>query len=76
MRLKDRIALVFGAGTTRWSLGLDATHDAGDIAGSPPATDLNIQQATVNLLSDMAYCHRRPPAISCPAQAPMTRCRR
>jgi hypothetical protein len=48
-------AIVFGAGTTRWSWGLDATHDAGDIpSGDPaPTTDLNIQQATVNLLADM-----------------------
>ena len=46
-------ALVFGAGTTRWSWGLDATHDAGDITGAAPTTDVNIQQATVNLLGDM-----------------------
>jgi uncharacterized protein DUF4082/Big-like domain-containing protein len=48
-------AIVFGAGTTRWSWGLDATHDAGDIpSGDPaPTIDLNIQQATVNLLADM-----------------------
>jgi hypothetical protein len=46
-------ALVFGAGTTRWSWGLDATHDAGDVTGAAPTTDQNIQQATVNLLADM-----------------------
>jgi len=41
-------ALVFGAGTIRWSWGLDASHDDGD---STP--DLNVQQATVNLFADM-----------------------
>ena len=41
-------ALVFGAGTVQWSWGLDATHDGGGL----PA-DLNMQQATVNLLADM-----------------------
>jgi Domain of unknown function (DUF4082)/Bacterial Ig domain len=55
-------ALVFGAGTTRWSWGLDATHDAGDIPqGNPaPTTDLNIQQATVNLLADMGVLPQTP----------------
>ena len=41
-------ALVFGAGTPQWSWGLDANHA---IAGTP--TDINMQQATVNLLADM-----------------------
>jgi fibronectin type 3 domain-containing protein len=41
-------ALVFGAGTIQWSWGLDATHD---LSGTP--TDLNMQQATVNILADM-----------------------
>ncbi|GHH64183.1 hypothetical protein GCM10017673_06400 [Streptosporangium violaceochromogenes] len=41
-------ALVFGAGTTQWAWGLDATHDR---AGSP--ADIRMQQATVNLLADM-----------------------
>ena len=41
-------ALVFGAGTVQWSWGLDTTHA---IAGTP--TDINMQQATVNLLADM-----------------------
>ncbi|MEU0567478.1 DUF4082 domain-containing protein [Nonomuraea sp. NPDC005983] len=41
-------ALVFGAGTTQWAWGLDATHDR---AGTP--TDINMQQATVNLFADM-----------------------
>ncbi|MEU8384469.1 DUF4082 domain-containing protein [Streptosporangium sp. NPDC048865] len=41
-------ALVFGAGTTQWSWGLDANHDR---PGTP--TDIRMQQATVNLLADM-----------------------
>ena len=56
----DSGALVFGAGTTRWSWGLDACHDAGDIAGSPPTTDLNLQQATLNLLIDMGVQPETP----------------
>jgi len=42
-------ALVFGAGTVQWSWGLDGQHDRG---GSIPS--LAMQQATVNLLADMA----------------------
>jgi hypothetical protein len=42
-------ALVFGAGTVQWSWGLDPYH-----TGSPdPPEDRNMQQATVNLFSDM-----------------------
>src|ERR1700676_5535471 len=41
-------ALVFGAGTIQWSWGLDATHD---LSGTP--TDINMQQATMNILGDM-----------------------
>ncbi|MEP6600975.1 MAG: N,N-dimethylformamidase beta subunit family domain-containing protein, partial [Nitrospirota bacterium] len=41
-------ALVFGAGTTQWSWGLDSTHD---FAG--PAPDGRMKQATVNLFADM-----------------------
>ncbi len=41
-------ALVFSAGTDRWSWGLDEHHD-----GKGPGPDLQIQQATVNLLADM-----------------------
>ena len=44
-------ALVFGAGTVQWSWGLDSTHDTQYYAGS--ATDVRMQQATVNLLADM-----------------------
>jgi len=53
-------ALVFGAGTTRWSWGLDVAHDAGDIPGAAPTTDVNIRQATVNLLFDMGVVPATP----------------
>ena len=43
-------ALVFGAGTVQWSWGLDGNHDRG--ASRRPTRDM--QQATVNLLADMA----------------------
>jgi len=42
-------SLVFGAGTVRWSWGLDSNHDDGT---STP--DVDVQQATVNLFADMA----------------------
>jgi hypothetical protein len=42
-------ALVFSAGTIRWSWGLDATHDG----GSGPAVSRDMQQATVNVFADM-----------------------
>jgi hypothetical protein len=42
-------ARVFGAGTVQWAWGLDATHDR---SGTP--SDVRMQQATVNLLADMA----------------------
>src|SRR5262249_11249229 len=41
-------ALVFGAGTVQWSWALDGTHD-----GSASVPDVNVQQATVNVLADM-----------------------
>jgi methionine-rich copper-binding protein CopC len=41
-------ALVFGAGTVQWSWGLDGNHNDG--TGTP---DINIEQATVNLLANM-----------------------
>ncbi len=41
-------ALVFGAGTVQWSWGLDGVHDRGGSTEDP-----RMQQATVNLLSDM-----------------------
>ncbi|MBA3589996.1 N,N-dimethylformamidase beta subunit family domain-containing protein, partial [Methylibium sp.] len=47
-------ALVFGAGTIRWSWGLDVNHDADsatpNVADTP---DVRMQQATVNLFADM-----------------------
>jgi hypothetical protein len=45
-------ALVFGAGTVQWAWGLDANHDISPDIG-PANPDLNMQQATVNLLADM-----------------------
>jgi hypothetical protein len=42
-------ALVFGAGTVQWSWGLDSNHD---LTPKSPE-DRNMQQATVNLFSDM-----------------------
>ena len=41
-------ALVFGAGTVQWAWGLDGVHDRGSSDEDP-----RMQQATVNLLSDM-----------------------
>jgi hypothetical protein len=48
-------ALVFSAGTMQWSWGLDGVHDV--IASTP---DINMQQATVNLLADM---HAQPATL-------------
>ena len=41
-------ALVFGAGTVQWSWGLDSWHDRGE-----EDPDVDMQQATINLLADM-----------------------
>ncbi|HQU93392.1 MAG TPA: DUF4082 domain-containing protein, partial [Pyrinomonadaceae bacterium] len=41
-------ALVFGAGTVQWMWGLDGNHDRGTSTEDP-----RMQQATVNILSDM-----------------------
>ena len=41
-------SLVFGAGTTRWTWGLDSYHDA-----EPSVPDIRMQQATANLFADM-----------------------
>jgi len=47
-------ALVFGAGTIRWSWGLDGNHDFDDATpNASTAPDRDMQQATVNLLADM-----------------------
>ncbi|MGZ4710265.1 MAG: N,N-dimethylformamidase beta subunit family domain-containing protein, partial [Acidimicrobiales bacterium] len=48
-------ALVFGAGTVQWAWGLDDDHDR----GSDPAIPA-VQQATVNLLSDMGVSPATP----------------
>ena len=42
------VPLVFGAGTMRWSWGLDSNHDS-----EPSIPDVRMQQATVNLFADM-----------------------
>ena len=44
-------AIVFGAGTAFWVWGLDADHDTSQ--DQTTATDLNVQQAMVNLFADM-----------------------
>ncbi|MGE3172152.1 MAG: DUF4082 domain-containing protein [Planctomycetota bacterium] len=44
----DSGALVFGAGTIQWSWGLDDFHTFAQVP-----TDVDMQQATVNLLADM-----------------------
>lgn len=41
-------ALVFAAGTVQWAWGLDGSHD-----GPKTLVDIRMQQATVNILSDM-----------------------
>ena len=47
-------ALVFGAGTIRWSWGLDGNHDFDSATPNASVTpDIRMQQATVNLFADM-----------------------
>ncbi len=43
-------ALVFSTGSYQWSWGLDANHDRSNLGS---ATDVRMQQATVNLFADM-----------------------
>jgi Domain of unknown function (DUF4082)/Bacterial Ig domain/Abnormal spindle-like microcephaly-assoc'd, ASPM-SPD-2-Hydin len=45
-------ALVFGAGTVDWAFGLNSNHD-NPFNYPTPDPDVNMQQATVNLLADM-----------------------
>jgi hypothetical protein len=45
-------ALVFGAGTVQWAWGLDVNHDIEPDQGAANP-DLNMQQATLNLIADM-----------------------
>jgi hypothetical protein len=55
MHKRSNGALVFAAGTIRWSWGLDTTHD--DDTATPGwsiAPDVRVQQATVNILADMS----------------------
>ncbi|MCK9620637.1 MAG: DUF4082 domain-containing protein, partial [Methylobacter sp.] len=47
-------ALVFGAGTIRWSWGLDGNHDFdGSTPSASTTPDVRMQQATTNLFADM-----------------------
>jgi hypothetical protein len=45
-------ALVFGAGTVQWAWGLDSNHD-NPFGFENPSSDVNMQQAMVNLYADM-----------------------
>ena len=45
-------ALVFGAGTVDWAYGLNSNHDE-SFNFTAPDPDINMEQATVNLLADM-----------------------
>ncbi len=54
MHKRPNGALVFAAGTIRWSWGLDANHD--DDTATPgwsTTPDVRLQQATVNVFADM-----------------------
>ena len=46
-------AMVFGSGTVQWSWGLNSNHDRGSFTSAAPNPDIRMQQATVNLLTDM-----------------------
>jgi hypothetical protein len=59
-------ALVFSAGTYNWSWGLSSSHDQGDIGNQ---TDINMAQATVNLLADMGVQPKTLQAGLVPATA-------
>jgi len=56
-------ALVFGAGTTQWSWGLDTKHDPG-ASGQTAPESADMQQATLNLFADMGV---QPGAVIVPA---------
>ena len=57
-------ALVFGAGTVQWSWGLDGNHDRG-----VSTENVDMQQATVNLLADMGVAPATLQANLVPATA-------
>jgi PKD repeat protein len=62
-------ALVFGAGTIRWSWGLDGTHDQDPMTpGATTTPDGRMQQATINLFADMGV----QPATLQPGLVPAT----
>ncbi|WP_204913053.1 DUF4082 domain-containing protein [Microlunatus spumicola] len=56
-------ALVFSAGTIQWSWGLDPMHDGADTPADP-----RMQQATINILTDMAA----PATTLAPGLSPVT----
>ncbi|TKB27207.1 DUF4082 domain-containing protein [Desulfopila sp. IMCC35006] len=58
-------SLVFSTGTYEWSWGLDANHDQSSVGS---VTDINMQQATVNLFADMGS----QPATLKPGLVPAT----
>ncbi len=54
MHKRSNGARVFGAGTIRWSWGLDGNHDFDSATPNASTTpDVRMQQATVNLFADM-----------------------
>ncbi len=55
-------SIVFGAGTVQWAWGLDSHHDPNQ--GFTGAVDQNMQQATINVLTDMG-------ALAATIQAPL-----
>jgi hypothetical protein len=58
-------ALVFSSGTYNWSWGLSSDHDLAQLEGNQ--TDVNMQQATVNLFADMGVQPRTLQAGLAPA---------
>ncbi len=62
-------ALVFGAGTVQWAWGLDENHD-----GPTAPADVRMQQATMNILADMATQPTTPQAglVASPASTDHT----
>jgi hypothetical protein len=63
-------ALVFAAGTVMWSWGLDPDHDPDPKDPTQTPTDLNVQQAMVNLLADMGVFWGTSTTLGNPAYPP------
>src|SRR5205807_4096333 len=55
-------ALVFGAGSVQWVWGLDPNHDVNGPDVGAASSDINIRQATLNLLADMGVQPATPQA--------------